>query len=45
MFATALRGGIERAHEWLRRACGERLPYEEVAHAARSSDLVDRAIA
>ena len=43
MFKTALREGIERAQEGLRRARGEGLPDEESAHAARLLDLVDRA--
>jgi hypothetical protein len=43
MFETALREGIERAQEELRRARREGLPHEESAHAARLLDLVDRA--
>ena len=43
MFATALREGIERAQEGLRRARDEGLPDEESACAARLLDLVDRA--
>ena len=43
MFETALREGIERAQEELRRARREDLPNEESAHAARLLDLMDRA--
>ncbi|GAA4878384.1 hypothetical protein GCM10023203_31150 [Actinomycetospora straminea] len=43
MFETALREGIDRAQEGLRRAHREGLPYEEAAHAARLLDLQDRA--
>lgn len=43
MFATALREGIERAQEGLRRARREDRPDEASAHAARLLDLHDRA--
>ena len=43
MFETALREGIARAQEGLRRARREGLPNEESTHAARLLDLVDRA--
>jgi hypothetical protein len=43
MFETALREGIDRAQEGLRRAHREDLPYEASVHAARLLDLMDRA--
>jgi len=43
MFEAALREGVERAQEGLRRASREGLSREESAHAARLLDLVDRA--
>lgn len=43
MFEAALREGIDRAQEGLRRARDEGLPYDEYTHAARLLDLLDRA--
>ncbi|MDD7965411.1 hypothetical protein [Actinomycetospora lemnae] len=43
MFEEALREGVERAQDGLRRARREDLPYEATAHAARLLDLLDRA--
>ena len=43
MYETALREGVERAQEGLRRARREGLSREEAVHAARLLDLVDRA--